>query len=83
VLTVPSDIYGQMVEKRFGISVQGWGSWARDWALEQVVSLISGERLRVDSLCGNPQEYAALVVLLLAGFPAARRPGDTDHTLGD
>lgn len=40
VLTLPTDIYGQQVEKRFGISIQGWGSWAGDWALEQVVSLI-------------------------------------------
>ena len=40
VLILPSDIYGQVVEKRFGISIQGWDSWARDWALEQVVSII-------------------------------------------
>jgi len=40
VLTLPSDIYGQLVEKQFGISIQGWGSWAGDWAIEQVVSLI-------------------------------------------
>jgi len=40
VLTLPSDIYGQMVEKKFGISIQGWGSWARDWAVELVISLI-------------------------------------------
>ena len=40
LLTVPSDIYGQMIEKRFGISIQGWGSWAGDWALEQIVSMI-------------------------------------------
>ena len=40
VLTLPTDIYGQMVEKRFGISVQAWGSWAGDWALEQLVSMI-------------------------------------------
>jgi STE24 endopeptidase len=40
VLILPTDIYGQMVERWFGISIQGWGSWAGDWALEQVVSLI-------------------------------------------
>jgi Zn-dependent protease with chaperone function len=40
VLTVPSDIYGQIVERRFGISIQGWGSWAADWAMELMVSLI-------------------------------------------
>jgi Zn-dependent protease with chaperone function len=40
VLTLPSDIYGQMIEKQFGISIQGWASWAGAWALEQVVSLV-------------------------------------------
>ena len=40
LLILPTDIYGQVVEKRFGISIQGWGSWVRDWALEQVVSMI-------------------------------------------
>ena len=40
LLTLPSDIYGQMVEKQFGISIQGWGSWARDWAVALLISLI-------------------------------------------
>ena len=40
VLTLPLDIYGQQIERQFGISIQGWGSWAGDWALEQMVSLI-------------------------------------------
>ena len=31
VLTVPLDIYSEKVEKRFCISVQGWGSWSWDW----------------------------------------------------
>jgi len=40
ILTLPLDIYGQMVERRFGISIQGWGSWAGDWALGQMVAVI-------------------------------------------
>ncbi|MBI3474900.1 MAG: M48 family metallopeptidase [Acidobacteria bacterium] len=40
ILTLPIDIYGQMVERRFGISIQGWGSWAGDWALGQMVAVI-------------------------------------------
>ena len=40
VLTLPTDIYGQIVERRFGISIQGWGSWAGDWTLELMISLI-------------------------------------------
>ena len=39
-LTLPLDIYGEVVEKQFGISVQGWGSWAGDWVKAQLISLI-------------------------------------------
>ena len=28
VLTLPLAVYSEMVEKRFGLSVQGWGSWS-------------------------------------------------------
>jgi Zn-dependent protease with chaperone function len=42
VLTLPLDIYGEMVEKRFGISVQGWGSWSWDWIKGELISLIIG-----------------------------------------
>lgn len=30
VLTLPVDIYYETVERKFGISVQGWGSWTWD-----------------------------------------------------
>jgi STE24 endopeptidase len=40
VLTLPLDIYSEMVEKRFGISVQGWGSWSWDWIKGELISLI-------------------------------------------
>jgi Zn-dependent protease with chaperone function len=42
VLTLPLDIYGEMVEKQFGISVQGWGSWGWDWIKGEIISLIIG-----------------------------------------
>jgi Zn-dependent protease with chaperone function len=42
VLTLPLDIYGEIVEKRFGISVQGWGSWTWDWIKGELISLIIG-----------------------------------------
>jgi len=42
VLTLPLDIYSEMVEKRFGISVQGWGSWSWDWIKGELISLIIG-----------------------------------------
>src|ERR1700686_3882272 len=30
VCTLPLDIYGEVIEKRYGISVQGWASWSWD-----------------------------------------------------
>ena len=40
VFTMPLDIYSEIVEKRFGISVQGWGSWSWDWIKEQLISML-------------------------------------------
>jgi STE24 endopeptidase len=40
VATLPLDVYSEAAEKRFGISVQGWGSWSWDWAKGQLVSLV-------------------------------------------
>jgi STE24 endopeptidase len=42
VLTLPLDIYEEAVEKRFGLSVQGWGSWGWDWIKAEIISLIVG-----------------------------------------
>jgi Zn-dependent protease with chaperone function len=40
LLTLPLDIYGEAVEKQYGISVQGWGSWGWDWTKELLISLV-------------------------------------------
>ena len=40
VLTLPLDIYSEMVEKRFGISVQSWGSWSWDWVKAEFIALV-------------------------------------------
>ena len=42
VLTLPLDIYGETIEKRFGLSVQAWGSWSWDWTKAEIISLIVG-----------------------------------------
>ncbi len=42
VLTLPADIYDNWTERKFGLSVQSWGSWAGDWAKAQLISLILG-----------------------------------------
>ena len=40
VLTTPLDIYSEIVEREFGISVQGWGSWSWDWIKEQLIAMV-------------------------------------------
>ena len=42
VFTLPLDIYGEVVEKRYGISVQGWGSWSWDWIKGELIGLVIG-----------------------------------------
>src|SRR5579872_164488 len=44
-LTVPLDLYGEWIEKQYGISVQGWGSWAWDWTKGQLIGLVLGTLL--------------------------------------
>ncbi len=41
-LGLPADIYENWVERKFGISVQGWGSWAWDWTKGQFLSIALG-----------------------------------------
>ncbi len=40
--TLPFDVYGEWVEKRYGLSVQGWGSWSWDWVKAGLMSLAIG-----------------------------------------
>lgn len=40
VLTLPLDIYQEIIDKSFGISVQSWGSWAWDWVKSGLISLV-------------------------------------------
>jgi STE24 endopeptidase len=40
IFTLPVDVYSEMVEKEFGISVQSWGSWGWDWIKNEIISLI-------------------------------------------
>lgn len=42
VLNIPFDLGEQWVSRKFGISVQGWGSWAWDWMKGEIVTLIIG-----------------------------------------
>lgn len=42
VLELPTDIYGHWLSRSYGISIQGWGSWAWDWTKGELVSFILG-----------------------------------------
>jgi STE24 endopeptidase len=42
ILTLPTDIYDNWVERRYGLSVQSWGSWSWDWVKGQFISVIIG-----------------------------------------
>ena len=45
VLGIPSDIWDQLLDRAYGLSVQTWGPWTRDWILNQAVMLIVGTLL--------------------------------------
>lgn len=40
VLSLPLSLYGQTLALRYQQSVQGWGSWFRDWALGELIGCI-------------------------------------------
>jgi STE24 endopeptidase len=42
VLGMPSDIWDESLARAYGLSVQGWGAWTRDWTLNQVIMLFVG-----------------------------------------
>jgi len=42
LFTLPLDIYSEMVDKKFGISVQRWGSWSWDWIKAELITLVIG-----------------------------------------
>jgi len=42
VLGVPSDIWDESLSRAYGLSVQSWGAWTRDWILEQAITLVVG-----------------------------------------
>ena len=42
VLSLPSDIYANSVELKYGLSVQSWGSWFWDWTKGQLIAIFLG-----------------------------------------
>src|SRR5439155_21496629 len=42
LMQLPLDVWSQTTERRFGLSIQGWGSFARDWLVGQAIALLLG-----------------------------------------
>ena len=42
ILNIPLNIFQQWELRNYGISVQGWGSWAWDWTKGELVNVITG-----------------------------------------
>ena len=42
VLTLPVDLFDQWISRKYGLSVQGWGSWTWDWAKAELVTFVIG-----------------------------------------
>jgi STE24 endopeptidase len=40
VMALPTGIYDNWIQRAYGISVQGWGSWFWDWTKGEIVSVI-------------------------------------------
>jgi STE24 endopeptidase len=79
VLGLPSDAWDQELSRRFGLSVQGWGSWCVDWVMNQVIFLIAGTllaRMLYGIVRRSPRRWwlffwlASLPVLVLVVFGA-------------
>jgi STE24 endopeptidase len=45
ILGLPADIYENWVERKFGISIQSWGSWTWDWTKGQLLGICLGVAL--------------------------------------
>jgi Zn-dependent protease with chaperone function len=42
ILELPIEIWSHVTSREYGLSVQGWGSFARDWAVGQLLGFVLG-----------------------------------------
>ena len=42
ILSLPVDIYSQWLERKYDISIQGWGSWVWDWTKGELIAFVLG-----------------------------------------
>jgi len=74
VLLLPPEIYGHHIGREYGLSVQGWGSWLRDWTVQVLVYAVVGSLVAwvmYAILRRNPRRawiYFWLAVIPIAAF---------------
>ncbi len=76
IISLPIDIYEQHISRAYGLSVQGWASWAGRLVQSRRSFARHPRSSSLRPVPGHPQEPAALVVLLLAADPAVPRSAD-------
>ncbi len=42
ILGIATDIKDEQLQRAFGLSVQAWGPWLRDWVVNQIIMVIAG-----------------------------------------
>ena len=42
VLSLPTEIYGNWIDRVYGLSVQGWASWFWDWTKGELIGMVLG-----------------------------------------
>ena len=45
IIDIPTDIWDESLERAYGLSVQTWAAWTRDWLLNEILMLIVGTLL--------------------------------------
>lgn len=83
ILTFPLDIYGEWVEKDYGISVQSWPPWGWDWMKGEPYHAGDWNYSHLAVVYRDPAQSAALVVLFLADLAAHWCVFILHRTMGD
>jgi STE24 endopeptidase len=45
IIDIPTDVWDESLQRAYGLSVQTWAAWTRDWVLNEIIMLIVGTLL--------------------------------------
>jgi Zn-dependent protease with chaperone function len=74
ILLLPPELYGHHIGRKYGLSVQGWASWMRDWGVQLVLFAVVGSIVAwilYAVIRRSPQRawlYFWLAIIPIAGF---------------